>query len=184
MAPRGPDVLDNTPWWLPDVTTAGAGGVLLVTRCSAYEVRNGQGARHLEGGFYDLRSLGPHQWTCKARSDGRFIMGHSAGDCLASREHHGQAQDLCNGHVAMIRKRASGICPPCVHPPEELALQEAMERIRNDPLNYPSPGRPALELQRHQERSVARLWDIQAKLDELVERAIVHRCQLTLTEVS
>ena len=169
-----PDVLDNTPWWVPDVTTSGAAG-LLVARCSAYEQKAGAGPAHLEGGFYDLRSLGPHMWVCKARSDGRYTMSCAHG-------HAGQPQDLCNGHVMMIRKRASGVCPPCVHPPQEVALQEAMERIRTDPGNYRA-GSPE-ELARNQERAVSKLWSIQADLNELVQRGIVHRCPLTLTEIS
>lgn len=174
MPRPGPDVLDNTPWWLPDVSAGGASGVLL-DRCSAYEQGHGQGPRHLEGGFYDLRSLGPHVWLCKARADGTFTMQCRCG-------HKGQRQKLCNGHVAMIRKRMSGVCPPCVHPPAEQELQEAMERIRSDPANYRATS--AAELERNQQRAVSRLWDIQAALDELVERGIVHRCPLTLTEVS
>jgi len=177
---RSPDVLDNTPWWVPGVTTGGAAG-LVVTRCSAYEERHGAGPRHLEGGFYDLASLGPHIWTCQARADGRYVMAHSAGDCQGGREHKGQPQWLCNGHVEMIRKRGSGVCPPCVHPPEERALQEAMERIRIDPANYQAD---VIEREKTQQKAVSKLWDIQASLDELVRRGIVHRCPLTLTEVS
>src|SRR5258708_39978364 len=122
-----PDVLDNTPWWLPDVSTGSAAGLVL-TRCTAYGEPD-RGPKHLEGGFYDLRSLGPHVWICKARADGQYTMSCAHG-------HRGQPQWLCNGHVMMIRKRASGGCPPCAHPPEELALQAAMDRTRTDPANY------------------------------------------------
>jgi len=170
----GPDVLDNTPWWLPEVTTSGGGDGLVVVRCSAYETANGQGPRHLEGGFYGLESLGPHVWICTARSDGRFRMSCRCG-------HRGQPQDLCNGHVAMIRKRASGVCPPCVHPPAERELQEKMERIRKRPELYTGPPD---EIDRARRKAVSELWDIQHAVDELVARGIVHRCQLELREVS
>jgi hypothetical protein len=170
---RSPDVLDNTPWWVPGVTTGGASG-LVVQRCTAYEEKHGAGPKHLEGGFYDLRSLGPHVWTCKARADVRVVMACKHG-------HKGQPQWLCNGHREMIAKRGSGVCPPCAHPPEELALQERMERIRTDPANYQAD---ALERDKAQRRAVSQLWDIQAALNELVERGIVHRCPLTMTETS
>ena len=169
-----PSVLDNTPWWVPGVSLR-AGSGIAVARCTAYEDGNGRGPRHLEGGFYDLRSLGPHVWVCKARSDGRFRM-----ECVHG--HKGQVQDLCQGHVQMIRKRGSGVCPPCAHPPEELALQERMTTIRARPELYRGPS--MVEIAKAQQRAVSELWDIQAELNELVERGIVHRCQLTLTEVS
>lgn len=171
--PGSPSVLDNTPWWVPGVTTGGASGLLL-TRCSAYGEAD-RGPKHLEGGFYDLRSLGPHVWVCKARSDGQFVMACRCG-------HKGQPQELCNGHVMMIRKRGSGVCPPCAHPPEERALQQKMETIRQRPELYDGPDLVTIE--RHRRLAVSELWDIQAALDELYARDIIHRCPLTLTEKS
>lgn len=168
----GPNILDNTPWWLPDVDTSGAAG-LLVVRCAAYGELD-KGPKHLEGGFYDLRSLGPHTWICKARADGKYTM-----QCV--HRHKGQPVPLCNGHVAMIRKRGSGVCPACVHPPAEMAIQEAMTSARADPAIYAG----ALEDRaRAAERALSRLYDLQAELDELVTRGIVHRCPLSLREVS
>jgi hypothetical protein len=171
--PQTPDVLDNTPWWLPDVTMTGAAG-LVVQRCSAYEQRAGAGPRHLEGGFYDLASLGPHIWVCKARSDGRFRM-----ECVHG--HRGQPQHLCNGHVAMIRRRGSGVCPPCVHPPAEIEIQEAMNRVRSDPVLYTGS---MAERNQAAGKALSKLMVLQERLDELVARGIVHRCPLTLTEMS
>ena len=177
MSRTGPDILDNTPWWVQGVTLTGAGDGVLARRCSAYEQTNGAGPRHLEGGFYQLDSLGPHMWVCKARSDGRFVM-----TCRC--RHKGQRQDLCGPHAEMIRQRGSGVCPPCVHPAPELELQEKMKRIRARPELYPGGGLDAVAMQAAQARAVSELWDIQAALDELVRRGIVHRCRLTLTEVS
>lgn len=174
---RSPDVLNNTPWWLPDVTTGGAGSGVLVTRCSAYEERNGAGPRHLEGGFYGLESLGPHVWTCQARADGRYRMMCRCG-------HRGQVQPLCNGHVAAIRKRGSGVCPPCVHPAPERAIQEAMTRTRQDAATAMMRAPDVVTAARASQAAQSQLWDLQAQLDELVTRGIVHRCGLTLQEVS
>lgn len=176
MAPS-PDVLDNTPWWLPDVTTGGGGAGLLVARCTAYEQRNGEGPKHLEGGFYSLASLGPHVWTCKARADGTYTMGCRCG-------HRGQPQQLCNGHVSAIRKRGSGVCPRCVHPDAELAIQEAMTRARQDAAGAMMKAPSVVEAARISQAAQGRLWDLQGQLDELVARGIVHRCGLTLQEVS
>lgn len=174
---RSPDVLDNTPWWLPDVTTGGAGAGVLVTRCSAYEQRNGAGPRHLEGGFYGLESLGPHVWVCKARADGRYTMACRCG-------HRGQVQPLCNGHVSAIRKRGSGVCPACVHPAAELAIQEAMTRARQGASQAMMTARDVVTATRTAQAAESKLWDLQAQLDELVARGVVHRCGLTLEGVS
>lgn len=168
-----PDVLDNTPWWLPDVSTGGAAG-LVVQRCTAYGDMSRGGPKHLEGGFYGLESLGPHYWVCKARADSQMRMTCKCG-------HRGQLQWLCNGHIMMITKRASGVCPRCAHPPAEVELQEAMNRARQDPRL--STG-PMLERVAAMRAAESRLWDLQARLDELVARGIVHRCPLILTEVS
>lgn len=164
----GPDVLDNTPWWLPGVTTSGGGAGLLVARCDAFGMESG-GPRHLEGGFYGANALGPHAWQCKARADGRFTMSCRHG-------HKGQPQRLCSGHVRMIRKRMSGVCPACAHPPAELAIQEAMQRTQHKAFG----ARDGVELSRVE----SQLWNLQDKLNELVERGVVHKCALTLTEVS
>ena len=170
---RNPDVLDNTPWWLPEVSTGGAAG-LLVQRCTAYGDMERGGPKHLEGGFYDLTHLGEHYWQCKARADGKWTMTCKCG-------HKGQVQDLCNGHVMMISKRGSGVCPRCVHPPEEVAIQEAMKAAREDRGLYAGT---LTDREAAAGRALSKLWSLQAELDELVARGIVHRCGLTLSEVS
>lgn len=186
-----PDVLDNTPWWLHNVTTARGHAGLLVQGCEAYERKQGEGPKHLEGGFYGLDSLGPHIWTCKARADGLY---RTQCECTLGRRIVPEAQHpmphsketwLCNGHLAMIRKRGSQICPPCVHPPGELEIQELMTYTRTaaQALMF-APGATLADRALVQQRAESKLWDLQAKLDELVARGIVHRCRITLTEVS
>jgi hypothetical protein len=186
-----PDVLDNTPWWLDNVTTKRGHEGLLVQGCEAYEQRQGEGPKHLEGGFYDLRSLGPHVWTCKARADGLYrascqcTLGLRA---VPDGQHslpHSKETWLCNGHLAMIRKRGSQICPPCVHPPAELELQEAMRYTRESAsaLMF-QPGVTVSDRALVQRKAEAKLWDLQAQLDDLVVRGIVHRCSIILREVS
>lgn len=162
-----PSLLDNSPWWMPGVTMAGAGSGVLVQRCNPF---GGTSPRHLEGGFYGLAHLGPHLWECHARAEGRYRYRCRCGH--RSRE----PQWLCPGHVYMMRKRMSGVCPPCVHPPREVEIQTGMQAIRDTAHLHPTL--PALDA------AYTRLWDLQHELDELVERGIVHRCPLVLEEVS
>lgn len=186
-----PDVLDNTPWWLDNVTTKRGHSGLLVQGCEAYEQRQGEGPKHLEGGFYGLESLGPHVWTCKARADGLY-----RAECECTRgarpvpdgQHpmpHAKQTYLCNGHLAMIRKRGSQICPPCVHPPAELEIQEAMKYTREAAQALIlAHGVTAEDRRLVASKAEAKLWDLQTQLDALVARGIVHRCSIVLTEVS
>jgi hypothetical protein len=187
-----PDVLDNTPWWLDNVTTKRGHAGLLVQGCEAYEQRQGDGPKHLEGGFYGLEHLGPHVWTCKARADGLYRAQCECTLGLRPRplegQHpmpHSKETHLCNGHLAMIRKRGSGVCPPCVHPPAELEIQQAMTftRAAAQELIF-ARGATLADRALVQQKASAKLWDLQAQLDDLVLRGIVHRCRITLTEVS
>lgn len=186
----GPSVLDNTPWWVPGVTTRRGHAGLLVQSCEAYENKAGEGPKHLEGGFYDLRSLGPHVWTCRARADGLYRV-----ECACTRgerevppaQHplpHRKDTWLCNGHLSMIRKRGSGVCPPCVHPPAELEIQEAMNYTREAARALLPNARSLADVALIQSKAEAKLWDLQESLNQLVARGIVHRCPVTLREVS
>lgn len=180
-----PDILDNTPWWLPDVTTARPAG-LLVPTCNPFGFESG-GPKHLEGGFLTLASLGPHLWQCKARADGQYRMTCTGGIyegrvCAAA--HKGRRMWLCNGHVMMIRKRASGVCPPCAHPEEEKQIQAAMTRARMAAIDQ-AYKLPTYDMKRRMvESTESRLWDLQEELNELVRRGIVHRCPVELKEVA
>lgn len=162
------DLRDNTPWWLPDVTVRGAGSGVLVRRCDPFGHESG-GPRRLEGGFYGPEALGPHMWHCQARADARYRYTCRCG-------HQGPAQWLCNGHVMMIRRRMSGVCPPCAHPPAEIELQAQMEHVRQSA----SPAMSAVELLGIE----GKLWDLQDRLNALVRRGLVHRCRVALGEVS
>jgi hypothetical protein len=173
---HGPAPADNTPWWLPDVTTSGAGAGVLVRRCNPFGAETG-GPKHLEGGFYPSAQVGEHAWECHARADLRCRMTCRCG-------HKGQLMDLCNGHVMMIRKRMSGVCPRCAHPPAELEIQLGMQRVRVDAAIAVRQARDARGAAEIQQAAAGRLWGLQAALDKLVERGTVHRCPLTLTEVS
>lgn len=159
-------VLDNTPWWVPGVTTGGARGMLL-QRCDPFGHESEMTG--LEGGFYGPEHLGSYMWHCTARADGRFRMRCQCG-------HTGKKTYLCCAHALMFRKRMSGVCPPCAHPPREIELQAMMQATRQDA--YANPQLPVLEA------AESRLWDLQHELNELVERGIVHRCSIDLQEIS
>jgi hypothetical protein len=163
------DLKDNTPWWMPGVEVTGTGGGgLLVQRCDPFGMESG-GPRHLEGGFYGTEALGPHLWLCKARAYARYTHHCRCG-------HKGKPQWLCEGHVHMIRKRMSGVCPPCAHPVREIEIQAQMHQARQSAAGLHS----MIELAGIE----GKLWDLQEQLNELVRRGIVHRCSVRLTEVS
>jgi hypothetical protein len=159
-------MLDNTPWWLSGVEIAGARGMLM-TRCDPFGAESRM--KGLEGGFYGPEHLGEHMWHCEARADGRFRTRCKCG-------HRGHPAYLCVGHLQMIRKRMSQVCPPCVHPPREIEIQAAMQATRTRA--YATPTMAVLEA------AESRLWSLQADLDELVERGIVHRCPVIFEEIS
>jgi hypothetical protein len=139
-----------------------------VQRCDPFGYESG-GPKHLEGGFYSTDSLGPHLWQCKARADARYRHTCRCG-------HQGKPKWLCPGHVYMIGKRMSGVCPPCAHPPAEIEIQASMHQVRQSA----APGMSTIELMGLQ----GKLWDLQDRLNELVTRGLVHRCPVRLTEVS
>lgn len=158
-------LLDNTPWWLPGVSIAGARG-LLVQRCDPF---GESGLRGLEGGFYGPEHLGQYMWHCTARADGRYRTRCRCG-------HTGHPRYLCTGHVQQFIHRMSGVCPPCVHPPREIELQAMMQATRERASEVPTLARL--------HAAEDRLWDLQDQLNELVERGIVHRCRLRIEEVA
>jgi hypothetical protein len=167
---------DNTPWWLPDVTTEGAGTGVITRRCDLFGMESG-GPRHLEGGFIPVSQLGAHAWYCRARADLRVRATCRCG-------HRGQPVWVCNGHRMMWQKRAVGVCPPCAHPPKERGIQEAMQRIRVGAAARMMRAPDMITAKRINDQALGGLWDLQDKLNELVQRGIVHQCPLTLTEVS
>jgi hypothetical protein len=159
-------MLDNTPWWLPDVTVGGAAGMLL-QRCDPFGAESKMTG--LEGGFYGPEHLGQHMWHCEARADGKFRMRCKCG-------HRGKPVFMCYGHARMFRQRMANVCPPCVHPPKEIQIQADMQATRERA--YATPSMQVLDA------AESRLWDLQHELNELVERGIVHRCPVILEEVS
>ena len=162
----GTALLNNTPWWLPEVTVAGAAGMLL-RRCDPFGAESK--VTGLEGGFYGPEHLGAYMWHCQARAD-----GHYRSRCRCG--HIGKPAWLCYGHARMFAQRMAGVCPPCVHPQREIEIQAAMQATRER-----AYGKPTMAVLAAAESA---LWDLQEQLNELVDRGIVHRCRVILEEVS
>jgi hypothetical protein len=159
------------------VPSAPAVPAVLTGRCNPFGHSTGRGGdagpRHLAGGLYTAAYEGAQKWFCPNAADGRYRMSCACG-------HVGQEMKLCYAHVAMITRRMSRVCPPCVMPPQALALHEqvssaqaAVGRLmlgRADPLAIRA--------------AIAQVEDLGRMMNELVERGVAHKCPLTLTEIS
>jgi hypothetical protein len=158
---------------------AGMAPGIIVARCNPFGHTTGpggdRGPRHLMGGLYSAAYEGEKKWYCPNRVDGRYRM-----TCQCDPPHRGQEMPLCYSHVAMIGRRMSGICPPCVMPPEARALHQLIQDAQALAAGYAAQGAPR-EIVR---AAVDRADDLGLQMNELVVRGIAHRCRLTLTEVS
>lgn len=157
--------------------TVEAPGVILA-RCNPYGHTTGRGGargpKHLLGGLYGPEYEGEIKWECRNPADGTYRM---TCEC----EHRGQEMLLCYEHVRMIGKRQAGICPPCVMPPEARELHEAIGRARTDVLRL--TGMPGISRD-YLLAAIGRENDLSTAMTELYLRGIIHRCPLTLTEIS
>jgi len=154
----------------------GAPGIIL-GRCNPFGHTTGRGGdrgpRHLLGGLYGAEYEGPVKWECRNPADGIYVMTCECG-------HRGQRMPLCYPHVRMIGKRQAGTCPPCVMPPAALELHEAIGRARTTVLLLNEGGAPRDRVL----AAISREEDLSAAMTDLYLRGIIHRCPLTLTEIS
>ena len=159
---------------------------ILVERCDPYGRESG-GPKRLQGGVYGPEYEGNMKWGCERPSAGRYRMICRCG-------HKGQPMPLCGpgfvkdpqgypyphpGHVAEFQKRASELCPVCVYPPEARSLAATAEIAQMElasPLIF--PGSPQWRMLRR------KLEDCTTRLDELNASGRIHKCPLTLTEIS
>jgi hypothetical protein len=99
----------------------------------------------------------------------------------------GFSRDLKTPHGQVGGTRATDMCPACMWPPEARtlqeqadALQQEMSRLRTGPMELIVSG--------HVMRRFAQMEAVQdqvrARLDELYQTGRVHKCPLTLREVS
>lgn len=164
---------------------------LLTQRCDPYGAESGI---RLLGGMYPDSHLGRIMWHCAKPADaGRFRMicqGGPYGIRLANDGqlvaayncpggHQGQAMPLCTGHRRMLARRQAGLCPACAWPPQARTLTEAIERAQLDMRNAARAG-----LLNAARKLAAAGDDLQAQMNDLITRGVVHRCPLKLEEVS
>jgi hypothetical protein len=144
---------------------------LLTLTCNPYGHGTDAGPARLLGGLYGPEYEGRHKWGCTNRADGRYRMTCRCG-------HRGQVMPLCSAHVAEISKRQSGLCPPCAYPPEAVALQHAAEQAQADMYLYAG-------LNTARAQYAARACEAATtRLTELNIMGVIHKCRLTLTEIS
>lgn len=132
-------------------------------------------ATALEIGFCPRPAEGVYRMTCRCG-------------------HRGQCMPLCGpglvqdargewyphpGHVASIQSRQAGLCPPCAFPPAARELQEAIDARMVDIARAQAAG-----LLVARARLVGALERLREQMQELTERGMIHRCPLTLAEVS
>lgn len=164
---------------------------LLTQRCDPY---GAESRIRLAGGIYPENHVGRIMWHCAQPADaGRFRMtctggpygirlandGQLAAAYTCPGGHRGQPMPLCTGHRRMLARRQAGLCPACAWPPAARTLAEAIERAQLDMRNAAALG----YLTAARKLEAAGL-DLQAQMNELIEQGIVHRCPVTLTEVS
>jgi len=150
---------------------------LHLERCNPYGHSTGpggdRGPRHLMGGLFGPQYEGAKKWVCENPADGYFVMTCACG-------HKGQRMPLCYPHVRMIGKRQSGICPPCVMPPAARAVYEDVQRAQARVVALHVAGvigQPVRD-------AVSRAEGLALELTMMYQQGLIHRCPLTLTEVS
>jgi hypothetical protein len=144
---------------------------LLTQTCNPYGNAGDTGPARLLGGLYGPEHEGRYKWGCTRRAAGRYRMTCTCG-------HRGQIMPLCTQHVREISKRQSDLCPPCAFPPEAAELQKAAERAQQDMYLYAGFDLiRATAAAREHERCTTRL-------NELNASGVIHKCRLTLTEIS
>ena len=165
-----------------------AAPAILSRRCNPFGQETG-GPKRLLGGVYGPEYEGLHKWGCTRIAESRYRMTCRCG-------HRGQPMWLCGpgmvtdpqgvqyfhpGHVAEFSKRASDFCPVCAFPPEARQWSEVAERSQGELMYLEGIGFIGSPQWRSLKRSVE---DARTRLDELNESGRIHKCPLTLTEIS
>lgn len=111
--------------------------------------------------------------VCERPATARYVMvcplGHTSDE----------PQPLCDWHARQIALTKSGVCPRCIHVPEERAIQEEMNHLMREISQAMFTGDRVT-----QGRKSARLDDLRRAMDELNARGISVKRPLRLVEVS
>jgi len=181
---------------------------LLTQRCDPF---GAESRVQLLGGIYPEQQVGKIMWHCAEPAIGRYRMiclGGDYGTRTASDGglitayhcdggHKGQVMPLCRIHVRDFTTGppkagytrdlrtpvgqiggtvATDLCPRCAYPPEARALQETADRLQQELARcFLLPDFARLTAAQDQ---------VRARLDELNQTGRVHKCPLTLVEVS
>lgn len=158
---------------------------IVTRRCNPYGHESG-GPKHLLGGLYSADHEGPQKWVCKNAAVVRARM-------ICRHEHRGQIMELCRSHAIEIQRRQSDLCPKCAWPPAALGINEAMTWLQGEIVALMQAGQEAGLLLGGggtvvQGSSMAKLTRAleqhQEQMDELYRSGAIHKCPLTLTEIS
>lgn len=153
-----------------------AAPAVLTRRCNPYGHATDAGPRHLLGGLYGPEYEGANKWVCENAATLRVRMTCRCG-------HRGQVMELCLPHAKEIQRRQSDLCPPCSTPPVARGVMEAMKAIENEIILTARqdsgliPGKRARFLNKQMEHH-------QQQMNELMAAGVIHKCALTLEEIS
>ena len=159
-------------------------------RCNPFGHGTDRGPKHLLGGVYGAEYEGGHKWACDRPSAGRYRMTCTCG-------HRGQPMELCGPGLIMdpggkpfmhpghnsreFMDRVSGACPACLFPAEARTWAEVAERDQGELATLRSIG---YEFSPQATSLRRKVEEARARLDELNESGRIHKCPLTLTEMS
>jgi hypothetical protein len=162
----------------------------ITTRCNPFGHGTDRGPRHLLGGMYGPEYEGGHKWLCDRPSAGRYRMTCRCG-------HRGQPMELCGpgmvlgpagnpyphpGHNSPeFMDRVSGACPACLFPPEARMWTEVAERDQAELGTLQLIG---YEMSPQATMLRRKVEEARTRLDELNASGLIHKCPLTLTEMS
>lgn len=162
----------------------------LTRRCNPFGHATDRGPKHLLGGVYGPEYEGGHKWNCDRVAVATYRM-----ECRC--QHRGQPMELCGpgvvqgpdlkpmfheGHNSKaFMDRVSGACPVCLFPPEARMWSEVAERDQGELATLLKIG---YEFSPQATMLRRKVEEARTRLDELNESGRIHKCPLTLTEIS
>lgn len=162
---------------------------LLTARCDPY---GAESRIQLLGGIHPESHVGRIMWHCDRPAVARFRMvcqGGVYGQRVAADGgqlaaytcpggHRGQIMPLCKDHRVEIARRQAGLCPACAYPEQAREPAAQLEQVQRAMAAVPPWDLP------RRARLTSLHDQLAARMTELTQRGIVHRCPLKLIEVS
>lgn len=163
---------------------------ILTRRCNPFGNATDRGPKGLLGGYFGPEYEGGYKWNCEKPAVGTYQMICRCG-------HRGQRMELCGPSVTpgadgkpMFNEghnsrsfidRVGGACPKCLFPEEARMWSQAAERDQAELGRYQAAG---MAFSPHATMLRRKVEEARARLDELNESGRIHKCPLTLTEIS